>query len=847
MTDAENLAILYESLGQAEEEIRNPAEYQLKELRKTNLAGFIGMNLEILSNAENFPPIALQSSLVYLRISFKKATKAKQLNDLTKQYLFIPLELVEEFLPIVFNLLSNESLYFLAANLLGQISAYILSFDPENQILSTICQELPNQNVTIPCCIAIEYLFQEFDVSLQLQSIILPTIVPLLSDDNVSDEIKSKLIAVITSMILSLPSFLGDNVQEFAQSMLSLTSSDALKQSLYMFWNDAANYLPSIFEFVPDITEVSFNDLQSFLDEENQDNDPEILMTILQFWCNLGNQEHKNPGTLAELLAPAIPALFPPFLSIFQSLNPDSLDSNDDWDPHIAARDSILALSSALPEQSIPVLLEFAEQAMESLGSNPSSVLKETILFSFSAILDSYEDDNDEQNENNEQIKNIASQCIQLVSQCLSETEDPNNSLRVISQSLKLLLSIIQNEPEIYDYSEFVEFLMGCIQETSNCLCEDSKDVLSEIISLPALKGNLAPIFESLLSYDNIPSLDLALTIAKNELSPDFSNHYISQLIALAEVYAGDEVPESGENLLPFAIQMIIFLVDELGEAAVPYSRAIFQLMKQIYDFYHHPEALKAICSIVHITNQNVVYAVNLVIKELQNSIFIEENADESNPVEQSSYQMRLTAINSISLYLSRCDVQQYFHELMRILLALLELQQDDENVKELDSDLKTDTLEAINSLHIAFPPLMLPFVERLIPIYEAGLNYISMVRNPEPGNQIFEDEDEKEVIRLNSVILEGLKLLLMNEIEELAAPTLQLALAAIQIAVDSPTIDKQCMCELIDLLSVMIKLTPDDTKNFISTNEELKQLIEESKEDEDLNKAINTMMSLIQ
>lgn len=856
MSNAENLERIYECLRQDEEEIRCPAEKQLIELRKNNLIGFIETNLDILKNAESFSQIALYSSLLYSRLSFSKATKAKRSNDDTKQYLLIPLELANQFPPVVFELLTNQELRDFAAMLLGQISTYFLCFDPEHQILSLICQELPNKNVSIQCCTAIEYIFQEIEVSLQLQSIVLSTITPLLSDEDFPSEIKSKLITVISSMILSLPKFLPNDSerQEFAQSMLSLVSIQPLKKASYDFWESVTTYFPSLIEFIPDICEISFNDLKGILDEKEQNSD--LLISILQLWTSIGDQKIKKEESLATLLTQAIPAFFPLFLTVCQNVpDPDSLDSSEDYEPHTEARESILSLTCAMPDQSIPILLEFAEQAMANLESNPSSVLKETILFSFSVVIDAYKGNENEENENEEndkQIESISTQCIQLISQCLSETGE-NSSIRVISQSLKLLLSIVESYPELYDYSEYIEFLMNCMQNANNNpFIEETKELLHEIVFLPNFKGNLPSIFESLLSFDNIPSLCLAKDILKKHVSVEFAQHYLPQIIALAEIYAKNEcfdTPSDAEKtqedvhastyLLPLTIQMIVILIDKLKGEAIPFLHHLFEMMQFTYDTYKHPEALLAICSIASITNQNVLNAVNLVITELNNSILSE---DATTEVELPSYEMRLAAISSITLYLSKCkSVKDNFHELMRILLRLLESQQENSNVKILDSGLKIEVIEALNSLHFNFPDLMKQFFDKLLPIYGIALENL-------PSVEIQNDDKDiaKVAVQMNYAILEGIKLLLMNDVGDSTPTVLQMAIAAIQSAIDSPNINPRCATELVDLLKVLMKISPGETKNFISTNEDLNLLFEEAKEQEGQEELVRSIESLM-
>lgn len=860
MSDVENLAHLYDCLLQNDESIRFPAQNQLLEFRKTNLVGFIETNLEIIKNIESFSPSVLHSALLYTRLSFVKATKAKRSNDDTKQYLFIPLELANGFLPVIFNLLTNSDISYLTAQLLGQISCYLLSFEPENQIISQICQELPNKEVSIPCCSVIEYVFLEIEVSPPLQSIVLSTVTPLLSDDNFPNEIKSNLISVINSMILCLPNFLSSpsEAQEFAQSMFSLISTDPLKKSSYDFWDSAAKYFPSIFEFIPDICETSFNDIQSILNKNDQDEDDmKIIISILQLWSTLGDQtinekEEEKPdekSTLTSLLSSSVSAFFPLFLNIYQNINdPDSLDSIE-HDIHAAAGDSILSITCAVPENSIPILLEFVEQAMANLENSPSPTLKETVLFSFSAVIDAYEADNNEENENNATIQNIAIQCIQLVSQCIAESSEPDPSIYVISRSLKLLLSIVQSYPELYDYSEFMDFLMSCIQNIHNPFIEESKELLDEIILLPNFKGNSDSIFESLLSFDNVPSLIVARDILKKNLSSEFALNYLPRLIALAEIYLknegnGTEGEERAEVntqacivLLPFIIQMIVLLIDHLKEESIPFMRVLSEMMQFAYDQYKHPEALKAICSIARITNQNVPNAVNIVIMQLNNSILSE---DSTNEIELPSYEMRLTAITSISLYLSFCKIEDYFHELMRILLRLLESQQEQTDVKIIDSSLKIEVIEALNSLHFHFPSLMKPFFEKLMAVYGAALESVPAIR--------FHEEDEKTAVQMNYAILEGVKLLLMNEPEDSAPTIMQMAIAAIQSAIESPCINPQCVSELVDLLKVLMGLTPDETKNYISTDEDLNQLLGEAKEqgDEELANSIDGLLSMM-
>lgn len=850
MNDVQNLVSIFECIAQNDNNIRAPAENQLLELMKTNLIGFIQTILFILQNPDNFSQQVLFFSLLFARQSFKRATKAKQSNDVTNQYLLIPPDLSNSFLPVIFPLLTNQILSDFTAKLLGQIASYILCFDPENQIISLICQQLPNFNVSIPCCTVIEYIFQEIDISVQSQSIILSAVVPLLSNADSPDEVKSKLITVLNSMITTLPNFLSNpnDLSGFAQSMLSLISVPNLKKSAYLFWDSAVKDIPSIFNYVPNILEISFNDLRNFSNENDENYDSEKVMAILQLWCSLGNCEFEKPGSLSGFLGPTIPVFFPLILSIYQHIqDPNSLDSDSEWYPHTAARDCIRSLSAAFPNQSIPILLNFTQEAMANLNSNESTILIETILFCFSVVIDSYNRDDNEENENNIQMKNISSQCLQLVSQYL--TTNNNSSIRVISQALNLLLSIIQSNPELTDFSEFVGFLMNCLQNSNNPLCKDAKNVLSEIVLHTNYSHNSSQIFEKLISFDNVESLDCAQIILKNQKSPDFARHFLPQLIALADIFAKNQSPSSHnepnvvdtatcQELLPLIIQMIIILVDELGKESIPYLRVLFNLMQSTFEQYELPESLKAICSIVHITNQNVQYAVNLVIIQLNNSI----SNENSIGIVINNYEMRLTAISSITLYLSKCDISQCFHELMRILLRLLGIQEDgNENNQFLDTNLKIAVLEAINSLHFSFPLLMKPYFNQLITIFGLAINSIEMIREPD------DEESEDIALQMNTVALEDIKLLLASGIGDSTPVVLQMALSAIQCAINSPCLSKECMAGILDVLNIMMKLTPNETKQYIASNESLKQLFEEAKEDDDLNAVITNLMASLQ
>ncbi|OHT05005.1 hypothetical protein TRFO_27396 [Tritrichomonas foetus] len=790
MSDIEILANIFGCLINPDENVRVPAEQQLHEIRKTKLLQFIQSVLAILQNHANFPPQIVLSALLYVRQSFGAATKAKRSNDPTREYLLIPLDLSNAYLPVIFSLFQNQNFGDYAAKLLGQISAYILSFEPQNQIITIICQQLGNPSFAVHCCTSLEYIFEEIDIELTLQGSIMQAILPLLGNSELPLSIKSKLITVIKFLIPSLPNFLPNESDwaNFSQSMLGLTAQPDLKIAAYDFWEDASIHLPQIFNFISNITEISFNDIKT------PDQDENLTMSILRLWASLGSCEFKNPGSTASLLQPAIPSFLPLLLSIACNIvDGNSLDKNDDSYPHIQAKDTILAISSALPDQSIPILIQYANQ----FASSENAIQREIALFCYTTCIDSYSGDN------TEEWNNIYQSCIQI---SIQRFGDP--SIRVVSQSIKMVLAVVRNNPELMDFSSFVSPLL---QLMATPLADDAQETLSEIVTLPSF-SNQIEVFDKLLSFDTIEALDCALKILKNSESPEFASHFISKVIALAEIVSADQ---STLDLLPIVISMISIMIDLLGSNAAQLFGRLLPFMMQCYTHFSSPEALKTICSIVRHSGQQIQFASTQVLLQLNND---------------GSYFMKYSAITSITLYLSKCNISQYFHEFMRLLLQLLE--------QPIDTTLKIAVLEAINALHTSFPRQMKALCPRLIPVIGTALATVPLIGI---------HEDDELAFQMNFALLEAIKLLFMNGSDDTFPVLLQMALNSIQNAVNSSTISKACMADIIDVLEIMAKIKPAETKQYIMTNEELNNLFQEaSGEDEDLTRAIGELMTMI-
>ena len=786
MDDIQVLVNIFGCLTQNDENIRVPAEKKLIELLEKNVVHFTQLILILLQNSSNFPSQIIHAALLYTRRCFRSAMKAKKSNDPSMEYLLIPIEIANNYLEIIFSMCSIPEVSNFAANLLGQITSYLLCFDPQSPVLSMICQQMNNQAATIPCCIAIQYIFQEIDLDPALQAVVLNTIMPLFNNPNVSFSIKGKLLEVITTMIPNLSSFLNEpnKCENLAQSALSLTEIPELKLASYDFWDEIAFHYPNIFQYAPRIIELSINDLK----DPNQDE--HVINLILTMWDYIGKVEMKDPETLSNMLTQVIPVLLPLCLSIAENIfNPQELDKNDDWYPHIAVRECILSLTTAMKELSFDILFSYANQFINS----DSSIKREISLFCFETCINSYFD------EPTDNWKNIYNQCIQISVQNFG-----NHSIRVVSQAVRLLNSVIVNDQELMDYTQFVPPLL---QLMSTPLADDAKLALESIITTPSFH-NGDEIFNNLLSIENQAAFDCAYKILKSINNPNFSQAFLSKCIALCEILAEDQ---GTLELLPLSILMAINMIDTLKAEAIQYFGRFLPFLMQCYDQLHLPEALRGICSIVHISGQHIQYAVNQVLIQLNND---------------GSYIMKLTAISSISAYLSSCNISQQFHEIMRILLEMLE--------SSLDLSLKDSIIEAINSLHSSFPSLMQPLFERLINICGYFLTNIQRII----------DTEEKLAFNINSGLLEEIKLLFMNGAYNNYPILIQMALSGIQNALQINIMKIPCMGDILDLLSILLKINPTETKQYITSNSELNQLLMEAKEIEALVPSINNLMN---
>lgn len=830
MDPVQILVQIYTFLRSHANEEREPAEKQLIELKTNHANEFIQTNCLILQNADKLPPEILISSLLYTRQSFKKATQVIKSGDKTESYLIIQPELANALIPILFSFFSNEHLASWASQLLGQIAVYILSSEPENQIFSAICQQISNPSTSLCCCQSIIYILQETNIPTPLQGFLFSTIIPLLANAATPNPIKSQIVLIIDSMVATLQDLIANpgELTKFVTSMLSLTAVPELKSSSYEFWENVASNIPDIISSVPDIFQLSFTDIQQ-LKQSTDENEMNLLMTIIRFLSHLLKPEFDETDPLLPILIQAVPSFIPVLLEISQNAyNPAALDENEDNYPHIEARNCLNAISMSLPQQSIPILISFAQQLTEQMNKG-DPIQNEVLLFVFSIIIDGFNPESPPLDL--ESYNKMCLQCVQCVQQCCENAATTHP--RVLKASLHLLLCLIDNTPELIDFSPYCTFMVAILSNshTNQPFCDDAKDILVHIIQLPTLSLDPALIFDQLLSFDNVYSLESALEIFKAKYDNDqdqsckgFALHFLPKLIALTEIYlTNQQDPEQSDStvciqLLPYVLNIIVNLIDMLKMDSVPYLGKLSPMMNFALENFDHPEALKAVCSIAFITKQNVTYAATQVLTRLKN------NSGTGIEDESVDSAMRFAAISSITLYLSKChDIAPIFHELLHTLFELLK----DHQTGFRNADLEVATIEAINSLHSYSSELIKPFIPQLVQNVYICINLLTTI----------EDDEYTGDVRLSmiAVIMEEIRLLIAHgALEICGTELLEQSLQIIQFAITSSEMNLKCMEELIFLLIEMFKVVPDQTKQYYNSNEKLQELIHDANENLD-------------
>jgi hypothetical protein len=210
---------------------------------------------------DSLPPRCLSLSLLLSRKSFRQTTLA-----LPKSDPLIPADFTKAYTNTVSLTLSstNPLLAFHAAQLFEQIAVYVIATSSDLSVIQTLSSNMSDPALTIPCAIALSYVFQERELPQSVQTAVLEPAIGVLSSTDIQGQ--PFRAGLITKLILSFSFFLAetDDCSNLANSMLEITAFPdlELKLTCYDFWSRLALSAQQLFAFVPAFFDVCVADLQ---------------------------------------------------------------------------------------------------------------------------------------------------------------------------------------------------------------------------------------------------------------------------------------------------------------------------------------------------------------------------------------------------------------------------------------------------------------------------------------------------------------------------------------------------------------------------------------------------------
>ncbi|KAK8896371.1 hypothetical protein M9Y10_014269 [Tritrichomonas musculus] len=789
MDDINEISLLLINFTSNDNNIRSIAEYKIQELIKNDPNTFSHMLFIILQNYQNFPLDTVLLCFIILRNIFSRATNALKTNDSRLSYIIIPQTIADSYVPLVLSFFSNEntSIADNASYLLGKIAVYLLTFDSNHSIFQSLIQQIDNGQLVLPSLKSIYFILLDdlkvFTSSESIQQQFMNKILIWLSDQNFPFDSKPFLIKIITLLIPILSHILlkPEDNNSFCQMMIILTQVPELKFDSYDFWVNLTNITPQLLAYsISPLSQISINDLSVILAKYPNIEyiDEAVALQILQFWIDFCQIEEDDIETSSCVIKKLLPS-FMPFLLLNaeNTLDTNILPLEEDYSIFTLICDLITSFNNLYPKLSIPILLNYGFQAIES-----NEIMKKEIgLFAINTAIFQFSSDDEE-------YLQFCSHCINFSLSIINSEIDFGNTvmLRIVSRAVTNIYNIAYLYPNLIDFSsilpKLVEFMKTPISYYSQIL-------ILEIIKNDKFEPTLlTPLITSLLDIQAYQSIDCVWQILNEKYNTEIFDQIHLQIFSILNAILENNT--NTDQITPL-LQIIALGIDVNNEILTNNAQNFIQIFIKCYENYENPEAIRILSISSQITKdtQLLNYLVEQIISQIDSI---------------ESEWMISSCLDSIIFELSSLDISKYFNELMRSLLTAQDI--------IMTVFIKIKILKAINFLHQSFPLLMQPYLTRLIPLFGSAAVYFERVVDDERINLL------RELLKASFLLIQNsYKDDNSNSNSEEMKQCLQISYRSIQCFLTIDDDDPEIALLLIDLLNALIQKVPIFAKKIIT------------------------------
>jgi len=775
----EEVVLLIEQFRSGDEVLMSEADQLLQNMRQNDIVLFIQSLASVVIHFDSVSNSVLFGAITLLIRPYIIVRSIQLRNDPSLAYMVPSDHINEELAEVLFSLLSHDEdcIRHISSEVLALVSLVLLGIDSNHSVLNSLIHESTNssnEKRNYSSSSSLKAIFSEFDFDVNQTLYILTHLTQALGS-NLCINSKKGIISCVSSFIPSIVRIYEedtDTIILLINEVIELTKNSSLKYECYSFWNSMISIWYTWVVHCPVLFNLAVNDLETCTDDS-------MTLLIINFIDDVAKEEYNHvTDDYPSLIKNIIPHVIPLLLRNMCVIKTDICDDESSWEPNNAAFSCLNQIVTLIPQDSIPYLIEFSLPRL----NQSSNEEREAALGCMYIILNNSSDIDKE--ELIIESLNAATTAIQ--------TEIP----RLISKGLNLLWALATNFPSLSGYNTIIESLFCLIKSDETTIAKNTSDLIISIVKTDEFE-DFEGLFGALLLGSSPVELETAVQILEIHHPEVFVLQYFPRFIAMIDIFS----ETNSENQLIWAISLVRLGVDYLGNQSHPYLMHLFNSLCEIYEQHRIPEALLALSSICFCSrSRNSPFpqtVLRLIINQVNNF---------ENPI------LNKIAISSITLYLSKCGINAFLHQLSDSLFLVL-------SSVEAPLVSKSEAFEAINSLFVSFPHDMAGYYDRFYPLVQSAIEMLF--------NMPYEDDVEK--LGLCSSLSESIVIffLLSDEFIEL----LQLSAKAISFAAESPVMNEKCVTEILTLIKKLISIDMEFVQNMFKDNEPLIYLIQEASE----------------